>query len=325
MIYENIILISIAILLDFFIGDPEKFPHPIRFIGALISYLEKKVRNKNKNLKVSGFFIALITIIITFLSINCILNISRKVNIYFYLILKIYILFSALAARCLFNEGKKVYVSLLYEGIENSRKKLSYLVGRDTSELNEKEIIRATIETISENTIDGVISPLFFMILGSFFNMPAQFAYIYKAVNTLDSMIGYQNEKYREIGYFSAKIDDVFNYIPARMGGILMVISGAFFNLDIKNGFKIMIRDRKNHKSPNCAYPEGAIAGLLGIQLGGTNTYFGEKVFKPTIGNKLRDVKMQDIIETSKIIFISEILFFISFLLIIIYLMKIIR
>src|SRR5699024_5785730 len=161
---------------------------------------------------------------------------------------------------------------------------LSYIVGRETRDLSEEEIIKATIETVSENTSDGVIAPLIYIVL-----LGAPGGLAYKMVNTMDSMLGYMNDKYVDLGFFPAKIDDVFNYLPARLTGLLMCM-GSICSFDVKNGLRIMIRDRKNHKSPNAIYPEGAIAGLLNIQLGGSNTYHGKIVEKPTIGDDIRKV-----------------------------------
>jgi adenosylcobinamide-phosphate synthase len=218
-----------------------------------------------------------------------------------YHIINIYFIYTCVAARCLHNEGIKIYKAL-FESIEDGRHKLSFIVGRETKDLTEPEIIRADVETVAENTSDGVIAPLFYIML---FGAPAGFAY--KFVNTMDSMLGYMNEKYINLGFSPAKLDDLINFIPARLTGLLMCIS-SFPKFDSRNGFKIMIRDRKNHKSPNCAYPEGAAAGLLGVQLGGDNVYFGQVVKKPKIGDKLRELNREDIKKTIEIMYRSEIL-----------------
>ena len=202
----------------------------------------------------------------------------------------------------LHKEAMNVYHAFS-NGIEDAREKLSYIVGRDTKQLNEEEIVSADIETVAENTSDGVIAPLFFIML-----LGAPGGVMYKMVNTMDSMLGYKNDKYIDLGFFPAINDDVFNYIPARLTGLLMCIS-SIFKYDVKNGFKIMIRDRKNHKSPNSAYPEGAVAGLLNIQLGGSSYYFGKLVEKPTIGDKNRYIEREDIKRTIDIMYRTEILF----------------
>lgn len=185
--------------------------------------------------------------------------------------------------------------------LDSARTRLSYIVGRDTQNLSREEIVRATVETVSENTSDGIIAPLFY---ASIFGAPL--ALCYKMINTMDSMLGYKNEKYRKIGFFPAKTDDVANFIPARLTGILMILTHPF---QIKRSLRIMLRDRKNHKSPNCGYPEAATAGILGVQLGGNNYYFGELVEKPTIGDKLRPLEAEDINRTIKIMYLTEILY----------------
>ena len=179
---------------------------------------------------------------------------------------------------------------------------LSYIVGRDTSKLSEKEIIRATVETVAENTVDGIIAPLFYAFIGG-----APLAFAYKAINTLDSTVGYKNEKYKDLGFASAKIDDIANYVPARLTAVLMSLASLFLRFDAKNCLRIAIRDRKNHKSPNCAYPEGAAAGALGVQLGGTNVYFGEVVVKPTIGDATRELVIADITRGNQLMYMTSV------------------
>ncbi|SCG82834.1 cobalamin biosynthesis protein [Proteiniborus sp. DW1] len=199
----------------------------------------------------------------------------------------------------------------LDKGLEEGRKRLSYIVGRDTSNLDEEEIIRATVETVSENTSDGVIGPLFYIVL-----LGAPGGLAYKFINTMDSMLGYMNDKYKHLGYFPAKVDDLFNLIPARLTAILMNIS-SIGRFDFINGMKILKRDRRNHKSPNSGYPESATAGLLGIQLGGGNYYHGLYVEKPHIGDKINDVNKEHIKNTVEIMYRSEIAFLMFYYLII--------
>ena len=224
-----------------------------------------------------------------------------------YNIINIYLIYTCIAARCLHFEVFKV-LDALKESLEQGRKRVSYIVGRDTTKLSEEEIIKATIETVAENTSDGVIAPLLYiMILG------APGGLMYKFVNTMDSMLGYMNEKYIDLGYFPAKVDDVFNYIPARITGLLMNISSVF-RFNVSNGFKIMIRDRKNHKSPNAIYPEGAVAGLLQIQLGGSSVYHGKLVEKPSIGDNIFEITKKHVNHTVEIMYRSEILLLLMYL-----------
>ncbi|MCU9812258.1 adenosylcobinamide-phosphate synthase CbiB [Paraclostridium sp. AKS81] len=298
-----ILVMVIAYLLDLIIGDPYSFPHPVRFIGNLIRFTEGKIRiifKSKKQLKIGGFLLWTITVGFTALVTNLILN-SLCINNIFYVIIASIILYTTLSTKCLADEAKKIYEVLKTGDIEKSRKQLSYIVGRDTTSLNENEIIRATVETVAENTVDGIISPMMYGFIGG-----PVLAMAYKAINTLDSMVGYKNEKYGDIGFASAKIDDIANFIPARITPFFMMIASFILGFNSKKSIKIAMRDRKNHKSPNCAYAEGAVAGALEVQLGGTNMYFGEKVYKPTIGDKDRELEAEDILRTNKIMYLTS-------------------
>ncbi|GIM32154.1 MULTISPECIES: adenosylcobinamide-phosphate synthase CbiB [Paraclostridium] len=298
-----ILVMVIAYLLDLVIGDPYSFPHPVRFIGNLIRFTEGKIRiifKSKKQLKIGGFLLWTITVGFTALVTNLILNLLCINNI-FYVIIASIILYTTLSTKCLADEAKKIYEVLKTGDIEKSRKQLSYIVGRDTTSLNENEIIRATVETVAENTVDGIISPMMYGFIGG-----PVLAMAYKAINTLDSMVGYKNEKYGDIGFASAKIDDIANFIPARITPFFMMIASFILGFNSKKSIKIAMRDRKNHKSPNCAYAEGAVAGALEVQLGGTNMYFGEKVYKPTIGDKDRELEAEDILRTNKIMYLTS-------------------
>lgn len=309
----NILSIYIGYTIDLIIGDPYSFPHPVIYIGKLIKSVEniiRKIFQDEKYLKLAGFILWFITVGITYLITYLIIRISKFSNINF-LIANSFIIYTTLATKCLKDEAVKIYNVLKSGDIQESRKQLSYIVGRDTSNLNEAEIIRATVETVAENTVDGIISPMFYAFIGG-----APLAMAYKAVNTLDSMVGYKNDKYINLGFASAKIDDIANYIPARVCVIFMTLASFILRFDYKRCFKIAIRDRKNHKSPNCAYSEGAVAGSLGIQLGGTNVYFGKAVYKPTIGDKDREIEIEDIKKTNKIMYVSSISSLIIFTLI---------
>lgn len=299
----NILSIYIGYVADLIVGDPYSFPHPIRFIGKLINFTQgiiRKVFKSDKQLKFGGFILWFITVGITYLITYSIVKLF-SFNGLLSVVVNGFIIYTTLATKCLKDEALKIYNVLKTGDIEKSRTQLSYIVGRDTTTLSESEIIRATVETVAENTVDGIIAPMFYAFIGG-----APLAMVYKAINTLDSTVGYKNEKYKDIGFASAKIDDVANYIPARISVVLMTIGSFFLRYNYRNCFKISIRDRKNHKSPNCAFSEGAVSGALGIQLGGTNVYFGEKVYKPTIGDKLRVIDKEDIIKTNKIMYASS-------------------
>lgn len=304
-IATNFIDIVIAVFMDWIIGDPYWFPHPVIYIGKLIGFLEKKFRAKVKREENLKFYGGLIVLIICFVSFTIPFMFFKfvQLNFYVYHVINILIIWTTLAAKCLHKEAIKVYHALKKEDIEEARVKLSYIVGRETINLSQNEIIRADVETVAENASDGIIAPLFYAIIGG-----APLAMMYKGVNTMDSMLGYLNDKYRYIGFFPAKVDDVFNFIPARLTGILMCISAPIVGGNIFKSLKIMLRDRKNHKSPNCAYPEGATAAALKIQLGGTNIYFGQIVEKPTIGDKIKELSTIHIKESIKLMYFSELI-----------------
>jgi len=280
-------------------------------MGRIISFEEKiarKITKSKKGLKLSGFIIVIVNISIGFFMPYILLKTIKQYKT-IYTIVNTYLIYTCIAARCLHDEAIKVSKALDI-GIEEARTRLSYIVGRETKNLSEEDIIRATVETVAENTSDGVIAPLFYIIF-----LGASGGLAYKFVNTMDSMLGYKNEKYIDLGFFPAKVDDIFNYIPARITGVFMCI-GSIFRFNIRNGFKIMIRDRKNHKSPNCAYPEGAVAGLLDIQLGGDNYYHGKLVKKPNIGDKIKKISRADIRNTIEIMYRSEMVFLLIYILI---------
>lgn len=306
----NLLSIYTGYALDLIIGDPYSFPHPVRYIGKLISIVEKQIRkitSSDKGLKIAGFFLWFIVVGATFGITTLVLQLF-KFNKLAYFIVNTILIYTTLATKCLKDESVKIYKVLKTGDLEKSRIQLSYIVGRDTKNLNEKEIVRATVETVAENTVDGIIAPLFYGFIGG-----APLAMSYKAVNTLDSTVGYKNDKYYYLGFASAKIDDIANYIPARLGVILLSLGSLFAGFNFKDALKIGIRDRKNHKSPNCAFSEGAVAGALGIQLGGTNVYFGKEVYKPTIGDKTREIEIEDIVRTNKIMYSSSIISIIIF------------
>lgn len=300
-----------AVLLDWVVGDPYWFPHPVIYIGKVIKILENFFRTKfssEKGLRLAGGLIVIIVAATSFFIPFGVLRLVEKIG-WLHHIINILILWTTLAARSLHKEGIKVYQALKGKNLEDARVKLSYIVGRDTKELSETEIIRADVETIAENTSDGIIAPMFFALIGG-----APLAMLYKGINTMDSMLGYLNEKYRFIGYFPAKTDDVFNFVPARLTGIFICLASPIVNGNILRSFKIMFRDRKNHKSPNCGYPEAAAAGAMGIQIGGSNSYFGEIMYKPTIGDKINELKDVHIKDCIKLMYVAETLMLFLFL-----------
>jgi adenosylcobinamide-phosphate synthase len=298
--------LTIGFILDIIIGDPNNPVHPVRGIGVLAKKFEIIFRSiLNKYLKFAGLMTWICVVTLTFVITFEIVNISKKLNINFGIILEGVLIYFCISSKGLVVEGYKVIKFLLKDDIDSARKQLSFIVGRDTAGLNKEEIIKAVVETIAENMADGVIAPIFY---ASLFGAPLAFAY--KAVNTLDSMFGYKNDKYINFGYFPAKLDDVFNYIPARITGILIIISASILKYDYKNSLRVYKRDRYNHTSPNSAHPEAAMAGALGVELGGPNYYFGKLVKKPTIGDNLKEINIDDVNKTIKILYLSSTIWF---------------
>ncbi len=299
------IKIWIAYVLDLIFGDPQNVIHPVQVIGKIISTGEKiLLRKKYKFL--AGAVLNIFTVSITY-TLMYLISKSVKISVFF-MIIEIYLMYTIFSINSLAREGNRVYRILKEGDIEKARKDLSYLVSRDTEMMDEKMIIRSTMETISENTVDGIVAPMFYMFLGG---MPLAMAY--KAINTLDSMVGYKNEKYMEFGKFSAKVDDVANFIPARITGILIVLASMILGYDYKNSLKIFLRDRKNHSSPNSAHSEASVAGALGVQFGGKVSYFGKEIDKPTIGDKTKEFELEDIRKNIRIMYVTSFLSLVMF------------
>lgn len=296
--------IIIGYIGDLIIGDPQNPFHPIRGIGKLAKISENIFRKIFRNkLKLAGLLTWLtVVLIIFFLNIFIIKGLGI-ISPYLSIAYSGIAIYFCLSTKALKVEGLKVIKYLRENDINGARKQLSYIVGRDTESLDEEGITKAVIETIAENLSDGIIAPLFF---GGIFGAPLMF--LYKAVNTMDSMFGYKNDKYKDFGYFPAKLDDVFNYIPARLSSYLIIIAAFLLRLDYKNAFKIYKRDKNNHTSPNSAHPESAVAGALDIRLGGANYYFGKLVKKPEIGDPLKKITLKDVDLANKILYLTSFL-----------------
>ena len=275
--------------LDLLLGDPAWLYHPVCIIGKYISWCEKKLRARGGDLRRSAVLLTASTVLVTTAAAGLLIFLSGLLGRVPRLIVMALLDWMGLSAKCLAQEAVGVERAL-GRGIEAGRRQVARIVGRDTAALSEREVVCATIETVAENTTDGVISPMTYGLLGGPVLMWA-----FKASSTLDSMVGYLDEKYRDIGWSSAKLDDVWNYLPARLTGCLLSLGAALCGLDGKSAFRIMRRDHRNHKSPNCAWSEAAAAGALHVQLGGTHLYFGKPVAKPTIGDDLRAPKREDI------------------------------
>ncbi len=298
-----------AILLDLLIGDPNFYPHPVVLIGQVISYLENKLRKTEDSLQVQrmkGILLVVLILIITFGFSWFILMLMVNINYYLALTFQIILFYTTIAIRGLHKAGMEIYYQLKKGELKQARQSLDLIVGRDTEGLRESEIIRAVVETVAENTSDGIIAPLFYFLIGG-----PILALLYKAVNTMDSMLGYKNKKYKHFGWAAAKLDDLVNYLPARITGMIFVISAFFYKNDYKNALKILKRDAKKHDSPNAGYPEAAVAGALKVQLGGVNKYFGETSKKPLLGDRLEDFKVGHIKEVTYLMHTATLIFII--------------
>ncbi|CUO45613.1 adenosylcobinamide-phosphate synthase CbiB [Clostridium disporicum] len=296
--------IILGFLLDLIVGDPQNPIHPIRIIGSLCKTVEKFFRSILKRyLKVAGLLTWILVVFIVFIFNYLLLKVTYRINPSVTMILGSVMIYFCISTKALKIEGLKVVKYVIKDDIEGARKQLSYIVGRDTKNLDKESILKAVVETVAENMSDGVIAPLFYAGIGG-----APLAFLYKAVNTMDSMFGYKNDKYIEFGYFPAKLDDVFNYIPARLSGYFIVVVSFILGLDYKNSFKIYKRDKNNHSSPNSAHPEAAVAGALNVQLGGPNYYFGKLVEKQTIGDDREKIDINKVNNTKNILYCSAVL-----------------
>ncbi len=270
--------IPLAYSLDLILGDPTWFPHPVRGIGWLIQRLEKVLR-RDRAERLLGCLLPLMIVGGTYGLTSGILLWAARLHPMLHHGLTVGVLWTSLATRDLYVQSKRVQSALLAGDPPKARRMLSHIVGRDTETLDEAEIVRATIETIGENLVDGVTAPLFYIFLGG---APAVLAY--KAANTLDSMVGYRNGRYKDFGWASARLDDALNFLPARMTGMLIPLVAAGVGLNARQSWHIFWRDRKKHPSPNSAHAEAAFAGALQVQLGGISTYGGVPSHKEFLG-----------------------------------------
>lgn len=302
-------------VLDLLIGDPHFIPHPVRLIGSLISSLDKRLNcdagynSSEKKLNLikykRGMLLAFTVIFATFAISVIIIVAAYSINLYAGLIAEAVMTWQILATKCLRVESMRVYDALRTDGVDAGRRAVSMIVGRDTSVLDAAGVTRAAVETIAENTSDGVIAPMLYTAIGG-----PVLGFVYKAVNTMDSMLGYKNDKYMYFGRFAARLDDVVNFIPARISAYLM-IAAAFIGgrqFDGKNAYHIFKRDRFNHASPNSAQTESVCAGALRVQLAGDAVYFGKLVKKKYIGDALREIEYEDIKRANRLMYITAFL-----------------
>ena len=313
-IYHTLAL-TIGFVLDLILGDPHGWWHPMIVIGNLISKTEKWLRNRFKIEEKSelraGCFLVIIVVFLSMLVPTIISFIAYSIHWGAGVLVQGIMCYYLLATKCLKTESMKVQTALETEGLEAGRYAVSMIVGRDTSALTEEGVVKAAVETIAENTSDGVIAPLFYMAIGG-----PVLGFFYKAINTMDSMVGYKNDKYLYFGRAAAKLDDVVNYIPARMTAILMIIGAYLGGFSGTDALRIYKRDRRNHASPNSAQTESVMAGALGVQLAGDAWYFGKKYEKPTIGDPIRSIETTDIKRANQLLYRTAWLGFLCYLII---------
>lgn len=296
--------VLIGFLIDLILGDPHSLPHPIRLIGKLISALEGLFRRLlPKNLRAAGTLTAITVLIISTAVPTAILLLCYCVNIWLGIAIEGIFCYYLIAPKSLRDESMAVYKKIASGDIEGARYAVSMIVGRDTNVLDEKGIIKAAAETVAENTADGVTAPLMFIMLGG-----APLGFFYKAANTMDSMIGYKNDKYIDFGRFAARLDDVLNFIPSRLTALFMILSAYILRLDEKNACRIWQRDKRNHASPNSAQTESVCAGALNVQLAGNAYYFGKLCEKKTIGDNIRPIENEDIKRANRLMYCTAVI-----------------
>ena len=311
----SILAVVLGFLLDLLFGDPHWLYHPIRLVGALIGGLEKLLRRLFPKTEggelTAGVFLLILTAGITTGCAWGLLYLAGRIHPYAGFALETVMCYQLLATKSLKDETMKVYRALAAGDLPGARYAVSMVVGRDTEALDETGVTKAAVETVAENASDGVIAPLLFLIIGG-----APLGFFYKAVNTMDSMVGYKNNAYLYFGRAAAKFDDVLNWIPARLSGVIMSAAAAFCGLDAGNAFRIFRRDRRNHASPNSAHTEAAAAGALHIQLAGDAYYFGKLYKKPTIGDPDRPAEYEDIRRVNRLLYAAAVLALAVFMLV---------
>lgn len=310
-------LISLAacitgFLLDFIFGDPVWLYHPVRVIGNFISFGEKTLRKIFRKTPggelAAGAVLWFLTAGLSFLIPFAVLAGAQMLHPVLRFLIESFWCYQILAARCLVNESRKVYDRLKENDLPGAKKAVSMIVGRDTENLTVEGVTKAAVETVAENTSDGVTAPLLFLILGG-----APLGFLYKAVNTMDSMLGYKNEKYLYFGRFPARMDDVFNYIPSRITALFMIAAAFLTGMDGKNAWKIYLRDRRKHASPNAAQTEAVCAGALRVRLAGDAVYFGKLYKKEYLGDSLRPIEAEDIRRAGRLMYVTAVLMLIIF------------
>lgn len=307
----NIWLVPVSLLtgylLDLVFGDPRQIYHPVRIIGNLISFLEEKIRKmfpKTQKGELAGGTVLVFLVLIAGTVVPAlILYFLYRIHPVLYWVLASFWSWQILATKSLKTESMKVYEPLKKGNLSAARRAVSMIVGRDTENLSEEGVAKAAVETVAENTSDGIVAPLIFLAIGG-----PVLGFFYKSVNTMDSMIGYKNDRYLWFGRTAARLDDVMNFLPSRISAWLMILAAAVSGLDRKNAVKIYLRDRHNHASPNSAQTEAVMAGALRVQLAGNAWYFGKLYEKPTIGDAYRQVEPEDIVRANRLMYLTSFL-----------------
>ena len=303
----NLLALTIGFVLDLLFGDPRWLYHPVRAIGFLITRGEKGFRKvfpkTERGELTAGIFFAVFVIFLSAGIPFLLLRLASRVSFWLFFGLTVFWDYQLLAARSLKAESMKAYDALREGDLTKARHAVSMIVGRDTKRLDEEGVAKAAVETVAENTSDGVIAPMLFLALGG-----PVLGFFYKSVNTLDSMVGYKNDTYLYFGRFSARLDDVVNWIPARVSGFLMVLASFLPGFSMEQAWRIYRRDRRNHASPNSAHTEAAAAGALGVRLAGNAYYFGKLYEKPSIGDPLREIEYEDISRVNRLMYATSLL-----------------
>lgn len=304
---EFILILAFAVLIDLVIGDPVRITHPVVVIGKLISRLEKMTFSSNgdqRALLIRGGTLVVVVLLVTYLVTSIIISVSFMIHYWLGMIVSILLFSTTLAAKGLKNAGLAIYNPLVKDNLAIAKEKLAQVVSRETENLSSAEITRGAIETVAENIVDGVIAPLIYGIIGG----PA-LAMTYKAINTLDSMVGYKNEQYLYYGRAAAKLDDLANYLPARITGVFMLLAIFIMRKPWKKALLAWLKFAHQHPSPNSGIPESVVAGALGIRLGGFNWYHGQQHFRAYMGEEERKLTPADIITTIKLMYITTLIF----------------
>ena len=293
-------IVMAALLLDSVIGDPKRLRHPVEIMGWLIARMESAWNRpfaSSTQKRWLGGLMACVVVGLSALIPWVMLAALARIAPWLAVLFNIWLIATTIAGKGLMDAGQLVARALTQEGLIAARREVGKIVGRDTAQLSEAEVVRATVETLAENLVDGVISPVFYALIGQ-----APLAMAYRAINTLDSMVGYKHARFRDFGLMSARLDDVANWVPARVTGLLMLIVLFFIKKDVARAFRVLVRDAKQHPSPNGGIPEAIVAGGLGVRLGGYNIYHGERSFRAYLGDNLRPFRVDDIAQTIKVI-----------------------